>query len=433
MKKIIAVILALMLAVPASVFAFAAPKETGTIKPVYRVNPLYEGLVSFEKPENKIENSINAYGVTFHTDIADVGAEVRKNLKNRAEIFTVGYKTADFDGTYDGFSKICEDILSYAFMHTGVSDEGDYIQWHWGYYEADTSYSYDGIYYSMAITFYFEYYTTAAQEQAVAEKLEEVYEELDLEEKNDYYKICAIYDYICDNVVYDYDNLNNETYPLQFTAYAALINGTSVCQGYANLFYRMALDWGVDARLIAGDAGGPHAWNIVKMGDYYYNLDSTWDAGLRPNYMWFLKCPDTFVNHYRYLEYETPEFHAAYPMGATDYVYNESDFGGPGDDFGGSDVVASGYCGGEGDGTNLKWSLDKDGVLTISGSGKMADYSSKFSVNMFITTAPWGQYQSQLKKLVIEEGVTTIGTSAFYYCTGFTGDLVIGNSVTTIG
>jgi hypothetical protein len=88
----------------------------------------------------------------------------------------------------------------------------------------------------------------------------------------------------------------------------------------------MALDWGVDARLIAGDAGGPHAWNIVKMGDYYYNLDSTWDAGLRPNYMWFLKCPDTFVNHYRDFEYSTSEFNAAYPMGAADYVYNESDF-----------------------------------------------------------------------------------------------------------
>lgn len=324
MKKIIAVILALMLAVPASVFAFAAPKETGTIKPVFCVNPLYEGLVSFEKAENKFENKINAYGVTYHTDIAEVGADAREHLKNRTESFTVGYKTKNFSG--EQFGQLCNDILYYAFMHTGVSDEGDYIQWHWGYYEAGGSYSYKSGYYNIDITFYFEYYTTAAQEQAVAEKLEDVYEELALEEKNDYYKICAIYDYICDNVVYDYDNLNNEAYPLQFTAYAALINGTSVCQGYANLFYRMALDWGVDARLIAGDAGGGHAWNIVKMGDYYYNLDSTWDAGLRPNYMWFLKCPDTFVNHYRDYEYETPEFHAAYPMGATDYVYNESDF-----------------------------------------------------------------------------------------------------------
>ncbi|MBE6900434.1 MAG: hypothetical protein E7479_07225 [Ruminococcaceae bacterium] len=326
MKKLIAVIIALMLAVFASVFAFAKPTETGTLEPIFCVNPLYEGVVSVKKPEQKFENGINAYGTTYYTDIADVGAAAREHLKNRAGTFTVGYKTKDFDGTSEMFGLICGDILSYAFMHTGVSDEGDYIQWHWEHYEAGGSYSYNGSYYSIAITFYFDYYTTAAQEEAVTEKLEEVYEELQLEDKNDYYKICAIYDYICDNVVYDYANLNNENYKLQYTAYAALINGTSVCQGYSNLFYRMALDWGVDARLIAGDAGGGHAWNIVKMGDYYYNLDSTWDAGLRPNYMWFLKCPDTFVNHYRDYEYETAEFHAAYPMGATDYVYNESDF-----------------------------------------------------------------------------------------------------------
>ena len=37
-------------------------------------------------------------------------------------------------------------------------------------------------------------------------------------------------------------------------------------------------------------------------------------------------------------------------------------------------IVASGYCGGECDGTNLTWTLDSDGLLTISGKGKMPDY-----------------------------------------------------------
>lgn len=40
----------------------------------------------------------------------------------------------------------------------------------------------------------------------------------------------------------------------------------------------------------------------------------------------------------------------------------------------GATVVDSGYCGGEGDGTNLTWTLDSDGLLTISGKGKMKDY-----------------------------------------------------------
>lgn len=46
-----------------------------------------------------------------------------------------------------------------------------------------------------------------------------------------------------------------------------------------------------------------------------------------------------------------------------------------------ADIVASGYCGGEGDGTNLTWTLDSDGVMTISGTGLMADYNSDGTIS----------------------------------------------------
>ena len=39
-----------------------------------------------------------------------------------------------------------------------------------------------------------------------------------------------------------------------------------------------------------------------------------------------------------------------------------------------ADVVYSGTCGAEGDGSNMTWTLDSEGVLTISGSGGMHDY-----------------------------------------------------------
>ncbi|MBE7004453.1 MAG: leucine-rich repeat domain-containing protein, partial [Ruminococcaceae bacterium] len=85
-------------------------------------------------------------------------------------------------------------------------------------------------------------------------------------------------------------------------------------------------------------------------------------------------------------------------------------------------VVDSGYCGGEGDGTNLSWTLDDQGTLTISGTGKMADYwyDSPF-------------YDSDaVKKVVIKKGVTSIGDWAFYYCSSLT-SVSIPNSVTSIG
>ena len=85
----------------------------------------------------------------------------------------------------------------------------------------------------------------------------------------------------------------------------------------------------------------------------------------------------------------------------------------------------SGYCGGEGDGTNLTWTLTPEGVLTISGKGKMEDYETG--------AAPWYGYRTLLVTLVLGEGITHIGNRAFRSCTGFKGQLRIPSSVITIG
>ena len=75
------------------------------------------------------------------------------------------------------------------------------------------------------------------------------------------------------------------------------------------------------------------------------------------------------------------------------------------------------------------WTLDNNGNLTISGNGAMGDYSAKYSGGTYITTAPWG---ANIKTVVIEGGVTSIGYMAFYGCTGLT-SVTIPDSVTSIG
>ena len=57
--------------------------------------------------------------------------------------------------------------------------------------------------------------------------------------------------------------------------------------------------------------------------------------------------------------------------------------------------------------------LDDQGKLTISGSGAMADW-------MWSSETPWTDYLSSIKSLVINDGVTSLGTSAFENCTGLT-------------
>ena len=79
----------------------------------------------------------------------------------------------------------------------------------------------------------------------------------------------------------------------------------------------------------------------------------------------------------------------------------------------------SGTCG-----DNVTWTYEEaTQTLTISGSGAMYDY------NLF---TPWRNYTSNIIKVVIEDGVTSIGNCAFYYCSFIT-SITIPNNITSIG
>lgn len=75
-------------------------------------------------------------------------------------------------------------------------------------------------------------------------------------------------------------------------------------------------------------------------------------------------------------------------------------------------------------GVNATWSLDEYGVLTVSGTGEMYDYN--------FLTPPWKDFKNSIKKVIIEEGITKIGASAFRSLPAVT-DLHIASSVEIIG
>lgn len=78
-----------------------------------------------------------------------------------------------------------------------------------------------------------------------------------------------------------------------------------------------------------------------------------------------------------------------------------------------TDIISSGTCG-----ENLTWTLDSAGVLTISGTGAMTDYETLFieEEGYWIPDVPWYSIRDKIKKVIVAEGVTTIGSFAFCDC-----------------
>lgn len=87
-------------------------------------------------------------------------------------------------------------------------------------------------------------------------------------------------------------------------------------------------------------------------------------------------------------------------------------------------------------GENLKWNL-KDGTLTITGSGRMNDYKAILgesgkdgSRRMLCVDTPWED--NKVSRIVVEDGVTSIGNFAFAFCPGLK-EISLPETVISIG
>ena len=315
-KRIISCILTVLIlasVLPANAFA-----DSSVIHRQIHINPLYKDVVDQKQLFSALNGAPRLYSDTQPQEAgsADEAAVIlRKGMENREARIAIRCP-ADAITPTDG---ILDEIAEKAMEETGVPTQGDYIRWTYAGWSGSYSLESDdeGLHY--VFVYDCKYYTTAAQEAELSEKIDSVLQSLDInDESSDYDVICAVYDYICANVSYDYDNLDDSEYLLKYTAYAAMINKTAVCQGYSALMYRMLQQKNIDCRLIPGSN---HAWNIVAIDGVYYNADSTWDAGRDPkNYAYFLCGDSDFAEHTRYSEYSTEEFYRLYPMAETKYV-----------------------------------------------------------------------------------------------------------------
>ena len=311
-KSVTALLLALVLSLtllPAQALAAdtapATQTYTGTAYVGAHTNPVYarvwKGVAETSlQTAPSAQTAVAAQAVDYLTETEAVAA-LRKQMVARKETMTLNVKLPSGTDIEEAVTGIWDKAMEHV---SGSGTTGDYLHWqHSGYDCPPVDYWDDDTNITFTVTFQRHpktsaiWFTTAAQEAALTNYIRNtILPQLSLGGKTTYQKVQAIYNWITANVKYDYSHLNDPAYRLQYTAYAAAVQKKAVCQGYANLFYRLANDAGVDCRIITGKAYNgtqteDHAWNIVRMADgKYYCLDATWDAGSSPaEYQYFLK------------------------------------------------------------------------------------------------------------------------------------------------
>ena len=96
---------------------------------------------------------------------------------------------------------------------------------------------------------------------------------------NDFEREEYINNYIIDNCKYDDAAAeNDDVQGNENDAYGALVDGKAVCEGYARAFQLLCNKANIDSVLLSGIADSDnHAWNGVKIGGDWYQIDVTWD------------------------------------------------------------------------------------------------------------------------------------------------------------
>ncbi len=276
--------------------------------------------ITNEEPTRRVVSSVKKVNDSFDKDsygsVSEAGKDARDKIYNHYSkvVMKVKSKSKEPQTLFDS-------IESVIYAETDNVNQGDYMKWDVD--ESETSFSYikiDGYYY-YTFTSSMSYLTSLTQRNTLDKKVDELIQSFKFTNTtNTYTKIKTTYDYICKNTKY----ASSKSNVIVYSAYSALINKKAVCQGYASLLYKVLRTMGLSTRVIAGQStfsGETHGWNIVKLGSYYYNVDSTWDSSLYhkgKKYSYFLK-GDSFSGHQRWNSYNSYAFYEKYPMAAGAY------------------------------------------------------------------------------------------------------------------
>ncbi len=326
MKKVLFFFLCIML-----FFCVSANAEEIYIGNDYQVNPHYEYL----NIEYAQLYDITTGGTSYKecADIEEAYNYFIEQAKLRARKINISFPIdVQISASYDEKQAVALDSALEIFISMGDysefdinSAESDYLYYQWAgrniSYTHTNDYSEKIVY--ACISFNINWFTTPEQAEEENVKVQQILDELDVYDKDEHTQVKAVYDWLLDNAEYvDMDKYNAAAETgdnvIYHSAYSSLIMGETVCQGYATAIYRLLRELGISCRVVSGDAGGAHAWNMVRIGSYYYLIDATWDDQPYNRTRYFLKAK--YSDHTADEEFLSTAFQRFFPMAAEDYT-----------------------------------------------------------------------------------------------------------------
>ena len=225
------------------------------------------------------------------TNVEQLGQAIAYHMARFENQFTVNYQGngGDFEQTIDEVYKWLQVNEPYLWavmgeFKTRARDYGYKVEW-------QATIDYD---------------LTAEQHALVLGKIEQIIQAVP-EHASEAEKVKFVNDYLVVHTTY---NTNSAANP--HTPYSVLMNGEGVCEGYALAALLMFEALDVEAKYVVGDAGGPHAWNLVQVDGQWYHLDTTWndpvpDQGYKVHYNYFLITDEKMAEDHQWIESDYPK------------------------------------------------------------------------------------------------------------------------------
>lgn len=250
------------------------------------------------------DDTSNPDDVDFVPVSADEYLTYKQLSSVQQSVYDIAYENVK-EASVEVFSVGSARNVSVADMMVGVQAMlYDHPELFW----AMTSFAYSSVSYGNRIvqfyngsagksTYIYEPSTLEDMKIALEAKIDEIFAETINPTMSEYEIALALHDWIVENTTYNYDAANGLTTTKDaWSAYAALVDGTAVCEGLSKAYQLLLYRAGINCGLAIGPG---HMWNYVDIDDEWYYTDVTWadlDLPGVPLYHFFNQTTEVFSN-----------------------------------------------------------------------------------------------------------------------------------------